>query len=237
MTETIRLAKRLAQQLPCSRREAELYVQGGWVRVNGQVVEEPQHRVREADRVELDPQARPEPLPPPTLLVHQPPGLADTQAAAQLGPATRAAEDTQPVRVLKSHFSKLTPSLPLEPGAAGLTVWSQDPRVLRKLRDDAERLEQEYLVEVAGQLSPEQLSRLQHGLVFEGRPLPPAKVSWQSERRLRFAVKNPRPGQIRYACEAVGLQVLAMKRIRIGRLPLARLPVGRWRYLAPGERF
>ena len=42
MTEPVRLAKRLAAQLPCSRREAELYITGGWVKVDGQVVEAPQ---------------------------------------------------------------------------------------------------------------------------------------------------------------------------------------------------
>ena len=45
MSEPIRLAKHLAQMLGCSRREAELYIEGGWVSVDGQVVEEPQFRV------------------------------------------------------------------------------------------------------------------------------------------------------------------------------------------------
>ena len=45
MNEPIRLAKRLAEMLPCSRREAEQYIEGGWVKVDGVVIEEPQFRV------------------------------------------------------------------------------------------------------------------------------------------------------------------------------------------------
>ena len=45
MTEPVRLAKRLAEMLSCSRREAELYIEGGWVSVDGNVMQEPQFRV------------------------------------------------------------------------------------------------------------------------------------------------------------------------------------------------
>jgi 23S rRNA pseudouridine2604 synthase len=67
--------------------------------------------------------------------------------------------------------------------------------------------------------------------------LSPAKVSWQSETRLRFALKGEKPGQIAYFCENVGLRIEAMKRIRIGRVPMSGLAVGQWRYLLADERF
>lgn len=63
------------------------------------------------------------------------------------------------------------------------------------------------------------------------------KVSWQNENRLRVALKGAQIGQIAHLCEAVGLRVVSMKRIRLGRVPLAQLPPGQWRYLCPGERF
>jgi 23S rRNA pseudouridine2604 synthase len=84
---------------------------------------------------------------------------------------------------------------------------------------------------------PDGLTRLNHKLVFNGRTLPPAKVSWQNETRLRFALKGAQPGQIAQMCNSVGLKVLSMKRIRIGRVSMAKLPPGQWRYLAPHERF
>ncbi|MFH1494624.1 MAG: RNA-binding protein, partial [Pseudomonadota bacterium] len=67
--------------------------------------------------------------------------------------------------------------------------------------------------------------------------LPPIKVSWQNETRLRFALKGMQPGQIVHMCKRVGLEVLSMKRIRIGRVSMGKLPPGQWRYLMPHERF
>ncbi|MEQ1666902.1 MAG: RNA-binding protein, partial [Sulfuriferula sp.] len=81
------------------------------------------------------------------------------------------------------------------------------------------------------------LALLNHGLSWSGRPLPMMKVSWQNEQRLRFAVKNVVAAQIVGACEQVGLQVVSIKRIRIGRMPMAGLAVGQWRYLLGYERF
>ncbi|MBS4097370.1 MAG: rRNA pseudouridine synthase [Sulfuricella sp.] len=236
MTEPVRLAKRLAEMLSCSRREAELYIAGGWVTVDGQIVEEPQFKVSQ-QQIELDPQATLTPLEPVTILLHQPVAL-DSAAVQQLIRAdTRSADDLSGIRPLKHHFAKLSPTLPLESNASGLLVFTQDYRVTRKLTDDAATVEQEYIVEVSGELAPAGLKQLNHGLSFNGRLLPPIKVSWQSENRLRFALKGPQPGQIAHMCESVGLEVLSMKRIRLGRVAMAKLPVGEWRYLGAGERF
>lgn len=73
MTDPIRLSKRLAELTACSRREAELYIEGGWVSVDGEVIEEPQFKVLD-QRVELLPGARAETIEPATLLLHKPAG-------------------------------------------------------------------------------------------------------------------------------------------------------------------
>ena len=238
MSDPIRLAKRLAELIHCSRREAELYIAGGWVLVDGQVVEEPQFMVSE-QKVELHPDATLVPLEPVTILFHQPPDTdMDADSIKQLLCAdTLAADDRSGIRLLKQHFMRLTPCLPLQMHASGLAVFTQDYRVTRKLTDDAATIEQEYIVEVAGDLVPDGLKLLNHGLSFNGKPLPPVKVSWQNETHLRFALKGAQPGQIVHMCKAVGLQVLAMKRLRIGRLSMAKLPLGQWRYLTSYEKF
>ncbi|MGH6638461.1 MAG: rRNA pseudouridine synthase [Polaromonas sp.] len=253
MTEPQRLAKRLAEMLSCSRREAEQYIEGGWVTVDGVVVEEPQFRVSN-QRVVLAADASLLALTPVTLLLHKPAGYAagygtglgaaaDSQAvsAAQLlSVATRSPDDRSGVRPLKKHFSGSELATPLATAASGLVVFTQDWRVARKLREDAGVLEHEVIVEVAGEIKPgglERLNRVDHGFTFNGKLLPPAKVSWQSETRLRFALKGELPGQIAYLCESVGLKVQAMKRIRIGRVPMSHLQPGQWRYLLPHERF
>jgi len=150
---------------------------------------------------------------------------------------TRAADDHSGIRMLKQHFVRLTQCAPLEINASGLSVFTQDFRVSRKLSDDAATIEQEYVVEVAGELPEEKLKLLNHGLSFNGKVLPPIKVSWQNETRLRFALKGVQPGQITFMCKSVGLQVLGMKRLRIGRVSMGKLQVGQWRYLLGYERF
>jgi 23S rRNA pseudouridine2604 synthase len=109
--------------------------------------------------------------------------------------------------------------------------------VWRRLTEDAEQIEQEFIVEVSGEIAPYGLRRLNEGLSYQGRELRPCKVSWQNEFRLRFAIKGPQPGQVRDMCAQVGLQVVAMRRLRIGRLSLGKLPAGEWRYLPVGEKF
>ena len=54
---------------------------------------------------------------------------------------------------------------------------------------------------------------------------------------LALAIKGNRPGQVAHLCERAGLQLTALRRLRLGRISLAGLPVGEWRYLMPYERF
>ena len=234
MTEPVRLAKRLAEMISCSRREAESFIEGGWVTVDGQVVQTPEFRVSQ-QLVVLHPNAKLAPVAAVTILFHQSAGVGIDPPPISFD--NHAADDASGIRPLKRHFSKLSATLPLEPNASGLLVFTQGWRVLRKLVDDAATVEQEYIVEVAGKLGAHGLKQLNSELSFNGHAIPAAKVSWQNETRLRFAVKRPQPGQIAHGCEAVGLEVRAIKRIRIGKISMAKLLPGQWRYLPSSERF
>ena len=236
MTEPLRLAKHVAALAQCSRREAEMYIEGGWVRVDGQIVEEPQFKVLE-QRIEIDPHAKLEPAEPATLVLHKPAGATVDQARALIRADSHSTEDATGIRLLKRHFARLESPLSLPDQASGLVVFTQDWRVKRRLEEDFDRIEQEMVVEVAGTLAPNGLAMLNHGLSFDNYALPPIKVSWQNETHLRFALKRIAPEKIERMCNAVGLKVLAMKRIRIGRIPMSRLQPGQWRYLAATDRF
>jgi len=246
-----RLAKRVAAIVHCSRREAEQYIEGGWVKVNGQLVEEPMFRVS-SQQVEVDPHASLMEMSDVTLLLHKPaefdsmaaPGQANTRikpAQQLLSSATHASADASGTRILKRHFAKLSPGLPLESAASGLVVFTQDWRVLRKLTEDAAVIEQELIVEVAGVAASESLLRLNQGLTVDGAPLPLVKVSLNStsetSSKLRFAIKGAHPGLLAYLCERVGWQIVSIKRLRIGRVAMGQLPLGQWRYLQAHERF
>lgn len=240
--EAIRLAKRVATQLGCSRAEAERYIAGGGISVDGQVVEDPASRVLPSQDVRVLPGASSEEAPPVTILLHKPAGMNSgvgargESALACLTPESLAQGHGQP-RFLKRHLAKLTLTNPLETDASGLVVFTQDFRVARKLVEEGDRVEQEFIVDVSGAIKEGGLALLNHGLNFNGKPIPPMKVSWQSEHRLRFALKGVKPGLIDHMCREVGLEIVDMRRIRIGRVPMAGLQAGQWRYLLDYERF
>jgi len=230
--EGIRLAKRVAALAGCSRREAELLIENGAVRVDGQPALLPQSRVRPAQQVAIEAGARPEPVVPVTLLLHKPAGLPTEEAHRLLVAGNHHEPGRAGLRFLPAHTRGQQCMTPLEPGASGLVAFTQERGVERRLREDAAFIEHEVMVDVAGVVSPEQLTRFERS---------PARVSIgrQSPEQtgLRFALKDARPGQIAQLCDRMELRILAMRRIRIGRVPLAGLAPGQWRYLAPRERF
>jgi 23S rRNA pseudouridine2604 synthase len=247
MTESIRLAKRVAELRACSRSEAERIIAGGWVRVDGVLIEEPQFRVSD-QQIEIDPQANPAETEPVTLLLHKPASLGsdlilDQASALQRLDITNLWPERTPqgMHPLKMHFNQLTVCAPLEAEASGLVVFTQDWRIARKLTEDAATVEHELVVEVAGDLTacktPEGIKRLNRGVAFNGRTPTSLKVSWQNESRLRIALKGAQIGHIAKLCEAVGLQILTMKRLRLGGVSMGKVPVGQWRYMRANERF
>jgi 23S rRNA pseudouridine2604 synthase len=236
MSEPIRLSKRLIELVGCSRREAELFIEGGWVSVDGVVVDEPQFKV-DAQKVELDPQAKAEAPEPVTLLLHHTAGQSVEEALQNLSAQTLSSEHSFGKRALKGHFLRLSCGAELESAASGLQIFTQDWKILRKLTADAAKIEQEYVVEIRGEMSPHGLNRLNHGALYKGKALPAVKASWQNETRLRLAMKNPTPGLIGQLCASVGLTVVSMRRIRVGGVSMGKLPLGQWRYLTTKEKF
>ena len=216
--EGVRLNKRVMDLVPCSRTEAERYVAGGWVTVDGAVVEEPGARVTPAQRIELLPGAVAAEILPVTFVVHK---RAGDECDARL---LRSERQHGKGRFLRQHLANLKLVAPLEKQVAGMVVFTQDYRVERKL---GEGVEHELLVEVTGALVDGGLAQLNQGM----------KASWQSEGRLRIATKIYKPGLIERLCREAGLTVTSIRRIRLGRLPLAQLPPGEWRYLGDFERF
>jgi 23S rRNA pseudouridine2604 synthase len=244
-SESVRLAKRLAEQEQCSRREAELHITAGNVQVDGKVVQLPETRVRPEQQVTLRSGAQPEAVPPVTLLMNKPAGYTQGRpygrvrsAHSLLGDASMAQVDTpMPLLVLAQHFKNLESFLPLPLPASGLIVYTQDKRVARKLGEEGMWLEQECIVGVEGQIHEDGLELMKAGLPIGKRQLPPCRVSWQNENHLRFALKGIAPDEIDAMCTEVGLRVVSLRRLRIGRLSLAKVPEGQWRYLMPWERF
>ena len=239
--EKVRISKLMAQQGICSRREADTYLAAGWVSVDGQPAGLGD-KCLPTQRIVLDPRAQAQQHDRVTVIVHKPIGLVSGQAEDGYKPAitlitpnNRFAKDRSDITFRRTHLQGLAVAGRLDIDSTGLLVLTQDGRMARQLIGQDSDVEKEYLVRVTGQLDASGLKLLRHGLSLDGKRLKPAQVSWQNQDQLRFVLKEGRKRQIRRMCELVGLNVVGLKRVRIGRIMLGDLPVGQWRYMAANE--
>jgi 23S rRNA pseudouridine2604 synthase len=247
---SMRLSKRMSELGLASRREADEWIEKGWVRVDGRVVAELGSRVLPEQRITVDAKATNQQAQRVTVLLNKPVGYVSGQAEdgyepalVLITPANQWRDDTSGVHFQREHLRSLVPAGRLDIDSVGLLVLTQDGRVAKQLIGETSEVEKEYLVRVepasAGveRLSEQGLAQLRHGLELDGEALRPAQVEWVNDDQLRFVLTQGKKRQIRRMCEAVGLKVLGLKRVRIGRVMLGDLPAGQWRYLRAGESF
>ena len=240
----VRISKLMSEQGLCSRREADAFIERGWVFVDGVRVTELGSRAYPTQKITLSREAKSNQLAQVTILLNKPVGYVSGQAEQGYKPAvtliaaaSRHAGDRSPQRFDPAQLKGLAPAGRLDIDSTGLLVFTQDGRIAKLLIGEDSRIEKEYLVRVEGRLDAQGLKRLNHGLSLDGQALKPAKVSWQNEDQLRFVLREGKKRQIRRMCELVGLKVTGLKRIRIGSVKLGDLPGGAWRYLREDERF
>jgi 23S rRNA pseudouridine2604 synthase len=245
---SMRLSRRMSELGIASRREADEWIAAGLVRVDDQIVKELGSRVVPGQRITVDAKARYQQAQRVTVLINKPVGFVSGQAedgyepaVVLVTPANQWHEDRSGTRFLREHLRSLVPAGRLDIDSVGLLVLTQDGRVAKQLIGEDSEVEKEYLVRVAtanGKHLPEaSLALLCHGLELDGEALRPALVEWVNDDQLRFVLQQGKKRQIRRMCEAVGMQVLGLKRVRIGKLMLGDLPPGCWRYLRMDESF
>ncbi|MDD2885424.1 MAG: pseudouridine synthase [Dechloromonas sp.] len=241
--EGVRLSKVMSERGLCSRREADLWIERGWVYVDGQQMAELGSRIDPAAEITISKEAVKDQAKQVTVLLHKPVGYVSGQPEPGYTPAiTLITAENQVVQSGDPAFKpwmlrNLAPSGRLDIDSTGLLVLTQDGRVAKKLIGEDSPVEKEYLVRVSGEMIPNGLDLLRHGLALDGKPLKPAWVKQLNEDQLHFILKEGKKRQIRRMCELVGLQVIGLKRVRVGRVRLGDLPMGQWRFLRADESF
>ncbi|MCA8224427.1 pseudouridine synthase [Burkholderia sp. BC1] len=249
----MRLSKRMSELGLCSRREADEWIEKGWVLVDGERIDTLGTKVRADQRIEIDERAQAAQAAQVTILLHKPVGYVSGQAEDGYEPAsvliTREnhwSGDRSPLRFSPQHLRALAPAGRLDIDSTGLLVLTQNGRIAKQLIGEQSDVDKEYLVRVRfgdrltdidQHFPAERLAQLRHGLELDGVALKPAMVSWQNGEQLRFVLREGRKRQIRRMCELVGLEVIGLKRVRMGRVTLGALPQGQWRYLSADEQF
>lgn len=237
----------------CSRREADEWIEKGWVSVDGRVVNMLGTKVTATQRIDVLPNARAAQARQVTIVLHKPVGYVSGQpedgyppAAALVTPANRWRDDPALLRFSATHLRALAPAGRLDIDSTGLLVLTQDGRIAKQLIGEHSNVEKEYLVrvrygahvqQVDRHFPPQRLARLREGLSLDGVNLKPAHIEWLNGEQLRFVLREGRKRQIRRMCELVGLEVIGLKRVRMGHVVLGALPPGKWRYLRMDEHF
>jgi 23S rRNA pseudouridine2604 synthase len=239
----VRLSKVMSERGLCSRREADLWIERGWVFVDGLPISELGSRIDPAAAITIAREAERDQAKQVTILLHKPIGYVSGQPEPGCKPAVALiSAETWVPQAGDPEFKPwmlrgLAPAGRLDIDSTGLLVLTQDGRIARKLIGEDSDIEKEYLVRVSGKMIPGGLERLRHGLQLDGKPLKPAWVKQLNEDQLHFILKEGKKRQIRRMCEQVGLAVTGLKRVRIGKLRLGDLPLGQWRFLRADERF
>jgi 23S rRNA pseudouridine2605 synthase len=221
----MRLVKYLAHAGVASRRAAEELIAAGKVSVGGEVVTDPARDVGESSGVEVN--GTPvSPEPREVWAVNKPAGVVSTASE----PGKRRA-----VTELVASEGRLYPVGRLDADSTGLILLTNDGELANRLTHPRYGVPKTYRVRLVRPPSDADLERLRRGVRLEDGPTAPAEVERRAERELDVTIREGRKRQVRRMAEAVGNEIEALRRIRIGSLELGELRIGDARPLEPGE--
>lgn len=238
--EKVRLSKLMAERGICSRREADAYIERGLVLVDGIRIDQLGTKVDPKVKITLEADALKQQKRLATIILNKPIGWVSSQPEPPYLPAIKLITPENQfgeskLRLRPEHLKGLAVAGRLDIDSQGLLLFTQDGRIAKKIIGENSEIKKEYIVRVEGFLPDDQLKLLNHGLSLDGKPLRPAKVEWINEHQLRFILNEGKKRQIRRMCEAVGLKVTGLKRVRMGNVRLGQLPEGKWRFLEEDE--
>ena len=221
----MRLGKYLAHAGVASRRAAEELIAAGRVRVGGEIVTDPARDVNEGSGVEVDgapvtPEAR------EVWAVNKPAGVVSTAREPGRRPAITELVDSE---------QRLYPVGRLDADTTGLILLTNDGELANRLTHPRYGVPKTYRVRLARPLSDRDLERLRGGVRLEDGTTSAAQIQKLGERELEVTISEGRKRQVRRMAEAVGNEVEALTRIRIGSLELGGLRRGDARLLGEGE--
>ncbi len=238
-TEPVRLSKLMSQRGICSRREADQLIRQGRVYVDGHPMRELGIKVCPDQRITLSEKAIEAQRKRVTVLLNKPMNYVSGSPEKQYSAAVELINKTnrQFNHETTPKRTGLAPAGRLDIDSTGLMVFTQDGRIAKQLIGPNSRIEKEYRVWVSGKITTQKVDRLCGGLSLDGRPLKPAQVAHLTGSQLGFILTEGRKRQIRRMCALVELSVTRLLRVRIGRITLGNLEVGKWRLLRDDEVF
>lgn len=223
---TDRLQKILSARGLASRRAAEKMIEDGKVTVNGTVAILGQSADPEVDRIEVEGKPLPAVSQTVYLVLHKPRGYVTT-LSDEKGRKTAA-------ELVADCGRRVYPVGRLDMDSEGLLLFTDDGDFANTLMHPSHQVEKSYLTWVEA-YSEEALQRLKRPIELDGYRIRAPKVRVVKPGLLEITIHEGRNRQVRRMCDAAGMRVTRLKRVREGALALGDLPLGKWRYLTPAE--
>ena len=221
----MRLAKYLAHCGVASRRASERLIVAGRVRVGGEPTTDPARDVDERSGVEVDGRAI-VPEPREVWAVNKPEGVTST--AREPGPRRAVVE-------LVDSGARLYPVGRLDADSSGLILLTNDGELANRLTHPRYGVPRTYRVRLRRSASDRALRRLREGVELEDGPTAPAVVRRLGPREIEIAIREGRNRQVRRMAEAIGNEIVSLRRVGFGSLRLGRLREGDARRVRPYE--
>jgi pseudouridine synthase len=223
----VRLQKFLSSAGYCSRRQGEIYIQAGKIKVNGVTVTELGTKVDPAkDAVEAEGQPLTLARPLVYIALNKPKGYI-----------TSCRQKNEKLVVdLIGIPDRIYPVGRLDKDSTGLLLLTNDGRIHHRLLHPSFDHEKEYDVTVAKPISDDALQTMADGMIILGEKTRPAAVRRLSSKRFRIQLKEGKNRQIRRMVRKLGNHVLKLKRLGFGTIRLGNLPEGSWRHLTTKEK-
>jgi 23S rRNA pseudouridine2605 synthase len=221
----VRLNRYLAHGGVASRRAAEKLIRDGRVTVGGEVVTDPARDVDESSAVAVDG----EPVagePREVWAVNKPAGVVSTASDPGGRPTV--------VELVRSQ-RRLYPVGRLDADSTGLILLTNDGELANLLTHPRYGVQKTYALRLARPPANQDLERLRRGVKLEDGPTAPAGVERRGELEIEVTIREGRKRQVRRMAEAVGNEVAALERVRIGPLELGGLKAGGARRLDEDE--
>ncbi len=225
-----RLQKFLANQGICSRRKAEEYILQGKVKVNGQVVNKLGTKINlKKDKIEFNGKPITKEVKKIYILLNKPIGYVTTVKDQFNRPTV--------MELLKQNKIPVVPVGRLDMYTSGALILSNDGDFIYKITHPKHEINKTYQVTVKGKITNEEVEKLKNGVDIGEYVTKPAQVrimkidKEKNISRIEITIHEGKNRQIRRMCEAIGKNVIALHRSKIGNITVKDLKIGNWRYM------
>ncbi len=220
----VSLNKYISESGFCSRREADKYIEQCRVTINGQDANKG-NRVKVGDDVRIDGERIKKKVLPIYIALNKPKGVT----------CTTDLKDKANIIDFINHKNRIFPIGRLDKLSEGLIFLTNDGDIVNKILRAGNNHEKEYFVTVDKTISPDFINKMRNGVKILGTVTKKCFVKQEGDNRFKIILVQGLNRQIRRMCEALGYNVVALKRVRIMNFTVSNLPTGKWRYFTPTE--